>query len=57
MHEDAQQAKKGASTLARLRSLALGLPDQFPGGLNTSEAIVGCRQPDASASNPGIRVG
>lgn len=31
MHEDAQQAKKGASTLARLRSLALGLLDQFPG--------------------------
>lgn len=31
MHEDAQQAKPEASTLARLRSLALGLLDKFPG--------------------------
>lgn len=31
MHEDAQQAGKGASNLARLRSLTLALLEQFPG--------------------------
>ncbi len=31
MREDAQQAKKGASNIARLRSLALGLLESFSG--------------------------
>jgi len=45
MREDAQKAKPEASTLARLRSLALGLLELFPGNSTRLKQIVVAANP------------
>lgn len=45
MAEDAQQAKMGASTMARLRGVALGLLKLFPGGSTRMRQIAVAADP------------